>query len=217
MPRKVLRRMSQKANSSYFITFEGGEGAGKTTLIKSLKRILEEKGHLVVQTREPGGSILSEKIRDLLLHRDKNLLIGNRAELLLFLSARAEHVEEVIKPALDSGKIVLCDRFSDSSVAYQGYARGLGMEEVEGLSSFATGGVIPDLTFFLDLDPAVGLARASKSRALDAIEQEKAEFHARVREGFIKIAELNPERVKLIDASQNKNQVLNQALSYIKV
>lgn len=199
-----------------FITFEGGEGAGKTTLIERLKKLLEDEGHQVIVTREPGGSLLSEKIRDLILHHDKNIHLGSRSELLLFLAARAQHIEELILPALQAGKIVLCDRFNDSSIAYQGFARGLGMQIVETLSLFATQNLQPDLTFFLDLDPEIGIQRAILAgRTLDAIESQKNEFHAKVRQGFLDIAKKYPQRMKTLDASKTSDDVFNQAVSYL--
>lgn len=211
------RGAALKIKPPYFITFEGGEGAGKTTLINRLKELFEAQGFMVLVTREPGGTPLGEAIRELLLHRDKGLALGHRAELLLFLSARAQHVEERISPALKEGKVVLCDRFSDSSVAYQGYARKLGMKEVEALNLFATGGLIPDLTFFLDLDPHQGLARASKVRALDHFEEEKLDFHKLVREGFLKQAEDNPKRMRIIDASSSQDQVFDQVTQILSL
>lgn len=207
--------MNLKIKPPFFISFEGGEGAGKTTLMHRLKEKLEQEGYTVLQTREPGGSFLSEKIRELVLHHEGSLQISPKAELLLFLSARAQVVEEVIAPALNAGKIVLCDRFSDSSIAYQGYARGLGMKEVERLTSFATGKVAPDLTFFLDLDPAVGIARAARLGSLDAIEKEKLEFHQKVRQGFLEIAKDHPDRVKRLDASQSADDVFAQSLKFL--
>lgn len=208
--------MSQPLKRHKFITFEGGEGAGKTTLIQRLKKHLEDEGHKVIVTREPGGSRLSEKIRDLVLHHDKDIALGSRSELLLFLAARAQHIEELILPALQAGKIVLCDRFNDSSVAYQGFARGLGMQAVENLSLFATQNLQPDITFFLDLDPEVGMQRAILAdRTLDAIESQKDGFHAKVRQGFLEIAKKYPKRLKTLDASKTPDDVFNQAVSYL--
>lgn len=207
--------MKLKIKPPYFISFEGGEGAGKTTLINKLQNILENQGYSVILTREPGGSLLGDAIRDLVLHRDKKMKMSSKAELLLFLGARAQHVEEVIKPALESGKIVLCDRFYDSSVAYQGYARGLGAKEVEDLCLFATGGLTPDLTFFLDLDPKVGLSRAASDRVPDLFEEQKLDFHTQVRNAFKDIAARNQPRIKVIDASMTPENVLTQVLENI--
>lgn len=206
----------KKLKLPLFISFEGGEGAGKTTLINSLKSILESEGYSVIATREPGGTQLGDVIRDILLYRDHHVHMCSKAELFLFLSARAEHVKEVILPSLQEDKIVLCDRFSDSSLAYQGYARGLGMQDVEALTNFATDGLKPDLTFFLDLDPEEGLLRTSKRSKADRIEEQKVEFHKLVREAFTHIAKREPKRVKFIDASESQEKVLNQTLEMIK-
>lgn len=205
----------KKLKLPLFITFEGGEGAGKTTLINCLKEVLENEGYSVIVTREPGGSRLGDAIRDLLLHRAIHMHMSSKAELFLFLSARAQHVEEVIRPSLQEDKVILCDRFSDSSLAYQGYARGLGMEDVEALTNFATDDLKPDLTFFLDVDPEVGLARASRVGKPDRIEEQKLEFHKLVREAFIEIAKREPKRVKFIDASKTQEEVLKQTLEMI--
>lgn len=218
MLKRKMSKLSKPLKSPLFITFEGGEGAGKTTLIKRLQAFLEEEGCTVLVTREPGGSKLSEKIRDLVLHHGRDLHLGSRSELLLFLAARAQHIEELILPALQAGKIVLCDRFNDSSIAYQGKARGLGMELVETISLFATKNLQPDLTFFLDLDPEVGIQRALRAeRTLDAIESQKKEFHALVRQGFLEIAKKHPERMKILDASKSPDEVFGQAVSYLNV
>lgn len=205
-----------------FISFEGGEGAGKTTLMQSLSTYLEENGYSVIVTYEPGGCRLGDAIRQLVLHREKQLLIGRKAELLLFLAARAQHVEEVIAPALLENKIILSDRFSDSSVAYQGFARKLGMEEVEALSLFATGGIIPDLTFFIDIDPNVGLERTSRAVKIpasagqpDRIESQKKEFHQLVRTAFLTIGKKDPGRIKILDGSQSKEHVYDAALNHL--
>lgn len=208
--------LALKIKPPYFITFEGGEGAGKTTLINSLKLFLEQGGSSVLVTREPGGTPIGDAIRNLVLHRDKNVKLGAKAELLLFLSARAQHVEEVIAPALKNGILVLCDRFSDSSVAYQGYARGMGMKEVEVLSAYATNDIVPNLTLYFDLDPRIGLERAAKVRDADLFEDLKVDFHHLVREGFLEIAKNNPERVKVIDASKTQEKVLAQVLSILR-
>lgn len=210
-----MRDLNLKIKPPYFISFEGGEGAGKTTLINKLKDTLENQGYSVILTREPGGSLLGDAIRDLVLHRDKKMKMCSKAELLLFLSARAQHVEEVIKPALEAGKIVLCDRFYDSSIAYQGYARGLGAKEVEDLCLFATSGLVPDLTFYLDLDPKEGLSRAASDREPDLFEEQKLDFHAKVRAAFKEIAVQNQARIKVIDASKTPENVLTQVLENI--
>lgn len=176
-----------------FVTFEGGEGVGKTTQIALLRSALEKEGATVCVTREPGGDSVSETVRHLLLTSD----MTPRAELLLFLASRAQNVEHVIRPHLLKGGIVLCDRFIDSSVAYQGMARGLGMEAVAHLNTFATNGLIPDLTFLLDLDPASGLARQSDHNRM---ENEGLEFHRIARQGFLAAAVNEPARIVVLDA-----------------
>lgn len=206
-----------------FITCEGGEGSGKSTLIKKLSDTLRERGREVIVTREPGGIPLGESVRQLLLKRNHDVEIGSRAELMLFLAARAQHIEELIKPALDAGKIVLCDRFNDSTVAYQGYARGLGMESVQRLCTFICNGVEPDLTYFLDVDPSEGLKRTLRTHKdtagagdMDRIEAEKLEFHQRVRQGMRRLAAQYPERIRTIDAEQPLEDVFNKAVSFLE-
>ncbi len=201
-----------------FITIEGGEGAGKTTLIEKLAIVLESHGFEVIKTREPGGSRLSNHIRQWLLNRDADLPIGYKAELLLFLSARAQHIEELIKPALGQGKVVICDRFNDSTVVYQGLGRGLGMDYVQELCDIVCNYLVPKLTLFLDVDPQVGLMRtrkASKENArageMDRIEAERLDFHERVRQGFLTLAEQYPERIQVVDANQSEDAVFRQA------
>lgn len=192
------------------ITFEGGEGVGKSTVID---RLHGELGIPTLKTREPGGTKLGEKVRDIVLHGGK---VALRSELLLFLASRAQHVEEVIIPALEAGKTVLCDRFHDSSVAYQGIARGLGAEEVEKLSLYATGGLKPDLTLLFDLDPKIGLQRRGKIASFDRIEQEALSFHTKIREAFLSLQKKEPGRIRIIDASQSKEAVYKQALTLIQ-
>lgn len=182
------------------ITFEGIDGCGKTTQIRLLKDYLESNGRKVVTLREPGGTDFSEKIRDLLLHSKDH--ISPRAELLLFESARAHLVETVIKPALADGAIVLCDRFYDSTTAYQGYGRGISLDEVDTCNMTATSGLKPNITFYLKLDLNESKQR-SKHRKQDRIEQAGDDFFEKVVEGFGKIAEAEPERVVVVDARGN--------------
>ena len=209
-------------SKSLFITIEGGEGAGKTTLISKLEGLLESKGLLVVKTREPGGSKLSNHIRSWLLNRDMDMPISYRAELLLFLAARAQHLEELIKPALHDGKVVICDRFNDSTIVYQGKGRGLGMDYVKKLCDLVCIDVMPDLTLFLDVDPQVGLMRtrhAAKENAkpgdLDRIEAERIDFHERVRLGFLELAKQDNKRLHVIDANLSEDAVFRQAKSVV--
>lgn len=194
------------------ITFEGGEGAGKSTLISSVASHLTSQGHQVLITREPGGTPLGEKIRDLLLHTPDP--IEAQTELFLFLGARFQHVKEVIQPAIEQGKIVLCDRFSHSTIAYQSFGRSLPQERVEMLCNVAADGVKPDLTYYLDVPVEVGLQRATAHEA-DRIESQKSTFHERVRQGFVNLAQQDPNMV-LIDATQSIDQVHNQALQHLE-
>lgn len=202
--------MIRTMRKGILITFEGGEGAGKTTLIDELARKLSERDRIVLKTREPGGTKLGEHIRSILLqHREP---ISPYAELSLFLASRAQHIIEVIGPALEQGKIVFCDRFNDSSVAYQGAARGLGMEEVAHFCRFISQGVEPLLTFYLDLNPEIGLARAAKERKQDRIEAETLLFHQKIREAYLSIHRKNPHRFHLIDATLPPEKVLEEAM-----
>jgi dTMP kinase len=191
-----------------FITIEGGEGAGKSTLIQGLQRCILSKGLDVIVTREPGGTDFGERIRDWLLHSTAD--ISPMAELQLFLAVRAQHLHEVILPALKEGKFVLCDRYNDSSIAYQGYGRGLGVETVSALCQLACEGKNPDLTFYLDLAPVEGLSRLGKQR--DRIESEQLSFHHCVREGFLAQAEREPDRMRVLNAREPKEVVLALAI-----
>ncbi|MCL2438006.1 MAG: dTMP kinase [Coriobacteriia bacterium] len=197
------RGLQPSASSDYpgaLITFEGGEGAGKSTQIHRLESALIAAGHNVMTLREPGSSSISESIRDILLST-KNSNLSDRAELLLYVAARAQLIEEVIKPALQAGMVVLCDRFFDSTTAYQGYARGLDISVINALNLFATEGIVPDLTFILDVSPDVGLARAARTGSPDRLESENLDFHGKVREGFLAIARSEPDRVHVLDAT----------------
>ena len=194
-----------------FITFEGGEGSGKTTQLKALLTHLRSTGRDAVETRDPGGTPIGKQIRGLLLDRE-NTRMGPATELLLYEASRAQLVHEVIRPALAAGRIVLCDRFTDSTVAYQGYGRGLDLELIARLNALATEGLRPDLTFLLDLDPGVGLARATRrvterQERHDRIEAEVLAFHQRVRAGYRAIAAADSERVILLDASRGMSEI----------
>lgn len=200
----------------YFITFEGGDGAGKSSLIISLHAALIERGYEVMQTRAPGGTEPGKVIRDLLLHPHEPVV--PEAELFLYLADRAQHVAKVIRPALSQGKVVLCDRYNDSTVAYQGGARGFGIDKVDELCQFATGGLNPNLTIYLDLDPAIGMERIKKAQeAKDQIEKEDLVFHRKIRETFHQIGKKHPSRFQVIDASAPKENVFEQALKLIDV
>ncbi len=183
-----------------FITIEGAEGSGKSTQIERLRRYLEGKNFEVVLTREPGGTIISEAIRDILLNKDY-MEMSDTTEALLYAASRAQHVEQFIKPSLSEGKVVICDRFVDSSVIYQGCARGLGMDNIETINSYATGGLKPDLTILLDIDAEEGLKRKKAQKELDRIELQKLEFHKKVSQGYKKLAKKHPERIYAIDAA----------------
>ena len=178
-----------------FITFEGGEGSGKTTLLQNLKKYFDEHQIDYVLTREPGGLKVCEEIRNILKYSEEP--ISKRAELLLFSASRAELVKNLIVPNLNSGKIVLCDRFYDSSRVYQGYANGLSDEDVMNITNFATGGLCPDVTFFLDIDPVLAFERKGGRDKGDRIEERDLSYHQMVREGYKKIAEKEKRDLKL--------------------
>jgi dTMP kinase len=193
-----------------FITFEGGEGSGKSTQSKRLAADLEASGYPVLQTHEPGGTPISQQIREILLNREHREMAPT-TELLLYAAARAQHVSERVQPALDSGQIVICDRFIDSTVAYQGYGRGLDLDLIAGLNRVATKGLTPDLTFVLDLPVELGLQRAQQRvGALNRLELEELEFHRRLREGFLEIAAQEPNRVMVIDAQMCVDDVYQE-------
>lgn len=200
--------LTQKNSTQYYpgilISFEGGEGAGKSTQIRKLESKLQAAGYEVLTLREPGSSRVSESIREILLNTDNAQLSGN-AELLLYLAARAQLVEELVKPALQEGKVVLCDRFFDSTTAYQGYARGIDIDQIDTFNLFATGGIVPRLTFVLDLPPGLGLQRAARTGNPDRLESENLAFHERVRAGFLAIAEAHPDRLCVLDAQQSSD------------
>lgn len=197
-----------------FITIEGVEGCGKTTQLALLKARLEAEGRAVVVTREPGGTVIGEAIRELLLDT-ANHAMRPVTELLLYEAARAQHVEERIRPALDAGKIVLCDRFADSTTAYQGAGRVLPADMVRRMHEVATGGVWPALTIVLDVPVAVGLERAARARRRDRIESEPEQFHARVREEFLRLAEREPGRVKVVDGTAPVEAVSEQVYALV--
>ncbi len=195
------------------ITLEGPEGAGKSTQCIALVQWLQERGWNPVVTREPGGTELGTRIRHILL--ETHLDISARAEILLYAADRAQHVEKLIAPALKQGKIVVCDRYYDSTMAYQGYARGLGIEFVEQVNMLSVGEVIPHLTLLYDLPVEAGMARKS-SDELDRMEIETLEFHRQVREGYLKIAEKEPDRVKVIDAGKDIQIVTRDTIVHVE-
>lgn len=195
-----------------FVTFEGPEGAGKSTAIRGLASALEANGHQVFVTREPGAGSFGTKIRALLLEEGD---VVPEAELLLFLADRANHVETMIRPALAEGKIVLCDRHADSSVVYQGYARGVDIDFLKRGNAFATKGLKPDLTLLFDLDPSVGLSRISEGRDNNRLDREPLAFHQKVRDGFLDLASQEPARWVTLDATKAPDALCADALSEI--
>jgi dTMP kinase len=197
--------------TSKFITLEGPEGCGKTTQIDLLASWLSDHGHEVLSTIEPGGEPVADRIRHLLLHNEDHPTA--KAELLLYLAARAQHVDKVIRPALEAGKTVICARFSDSTLAYQGYARGLDMEFIRQANAFATGGLEPDLTLLIDVQVELGLGRQMDRNRMEA---ESLAFHRKVREGFLQVAAQAPERVKVIDGAGDIETVSRRVISVVK-
>jgi len=200
---------------SLFITFEGVEGSGKTTQIQRLKKYLTQKGIPCKVTREPGGCPIGEKVRKILLNPDHREMVP-MSELLLYEAARAQHVKEVIEPFLKKGGVVLCDRFSDATIAYQGYGRKIDVKWIERLNHLSSLGIKPDVTFLLDCPSDVGLKRALKrNRTLkqekeERFEKEKIQFHQRVRKGYLAIAKKEPRRVKVIDTRQGEDKVFEK-------
>jgi dTMP kinase len=195
--------------SGKFITIEGGEGAGKTTMMDRLAAWLESHGHRVVTTREPGGTVLAERIRAILLD-NRNGELSSQSELLLVFASRAQHLDELIRPALARGETVLCDRFTDASWAYQGGGRGMPGEWIATLEQMVHGDLQPDLTLLLDLPVELGLKRASRRGEADRFEQESPDFFNRVREAYRERAKVNTERFEFIDASGEIDQVWSQ-------
>lgn len=210
-PQKPKPQARAKTKAGLFLTFEGGEGTGKTTQIAKLARAFESAGRRVVVTREPGGSQIANRIRSLLLDPKMHGLVP-LAELFLYEASRAQHVHDVIGPALKSGHVVICDRFADSSIVYQGAARGLASSLVRELNEIATGGLEPHLTFVLDLDPRIGLARVGARGILDRMEQEKLAFHKAVRAGYLALAKANPKRFHVIDSSRSRDDIHERIL-----
>ena len=195
-----------------FITFEGSEGSGKSTQIGLVRAYLKKKKKLILFIREPGSVKISEKIRNILLNV-KNAKMGDECETLLYMAARAQLVEEVIKPALKKGKIVLCDRFLDSTVAYQGYGSGVDIAAIKKIGRFATQGIQPDITFFFDIDAKKGLSRINRKK--DRIELRAIHYHNKVRKGYATIARKEPGRVKLIDANKSKEKIFEVVRKHI--
>lgn len=198
-----------------FISFEGTEGVGKTTLIRKIHQYFEQQGKEVVLTREPGGTPLAEQIRTLLLAVNHDEQMSHDTELLLIYAARAQHLQQVILPALAAGKIVLSDRFTDASFAYQCAGRGLSQEKLQLLNQTFVA-KMPNITFWLDAPIELGMTRARERGALDRFEQEKLSFFAKVRAGYETLWQAEPERIKRLDATQNEDVVFQEALQYLK-
>ena len=200
-----------------FIVFEGGEGTGKTTAIDAIYNWIIENNFKCIKTREPGGIKISEQIRQVILNTE-NKTMDARTEALLYAAARRQHLIEKVIPALEEGSIVLCDRFIYSSLAYQGYARKLGIEEVMSINKFAIGEYMPDLSILFDLDPKIGLERinSNEQREINRLDLEKLDFHERVRFGYNIIYENNKDTIIRIDAEQSKENVINQIKNILK-
>lgn len=198
-------------HKGFFITLEGVEGAGKTTQIK---RLAEALGDTVVVTREPGGTPISEQIRDVFLTANS---MSATTELMLIAAARAQHVTELILPALNDGQIVICDRFSDATIAYQGYRKGVDLKLIEQVNQIATGGLKPDITFLLDLPPDIGLQRKRNSdESLTRLEHETLAAHKKVREGYLAVAKVEPKRVQLVDAQLDADTIHHMLVTEAK-
>ena len=210
-----MKGRKQKLKKGIFISFEGTEGSGKSTQARLLSEYLTKKGLKTVLTEEPGGTAISREIRRVLLST-KHDKMDYMAELLLYNAARIQHIKEKIAPALSKGKIVITDRFSDSTVAYQGYGRGISLKLIDSLDRIATGRMRPDLTILLDLDVETGLMRNKHINKVDRLELEDVKFHERVREGFLKIAAMEPERIKLIKASKKIEEIHREIVRIVE-
>lgn len=200
----------------FFITFEGGEGAGKSIQVDILASHLHEENYNLVVTREPGGTRIGEQIRSI-THSQENVDLDPITEAYLMAAARAQHVVQVIEPSLEAGKVVLCDRYVDSSIAYQGYGRKLGWEVVRGLNELAVNGAIPDLTLLLDVPVARGLTRRHKSeKTKDRLDMQQHEFYDRVRQGYLELAKQNPTRFVMVDATKTIEKVGEEVWKIVK-
>ena len=199
-----------------FITLEGPEGSGKTTAVEAAVKKLQEMGYEIVRTREPGGTPIAEQIRNVILDKENTAMDG-RTEALLYAASRRQHLVEKVWPALKEGKIVICDRYLDSSLAYQGGARGLGIDEILNINLFATENTWPDLTLLFDIKPEIGLARisANANREVNRLDLEKLEFHNKVRDSFLQLAKRWPERFVIIDASLDRETVAKNTMEAI--
>ena len=200
-----------------FITIEGPEGSGKTSVANKICETLEQEGYSLIHTREPGGTPIAEQIREVILNKE-NTALDPRSEALLYAASRRQHLVEKVWPALKEGKIVICDRYLDSSLAYQGGARGLGIDNILNINSFATENTFPDLTLLFDIEPSKGLERIAKNknREVNRLDLEKIDFHNKVRNTFLELAKKYSDRYVIIDASKSFDEVYNDALKAIK-
>lgn len=201
-------------NKGVFITFEGNDGAGKTTIMKLVKQELEKRGYEVVATREPGGSAIAESIRNLILDVN-NTKMDARCEALLYAASRRQHLVEIVLPALQEKKVVLCDRFLDSSLAYQGYARNIGVDEVLEINRFAIDDTMPDRTIFLSVSVETGKKRMDSRGEKNRLDLEETDFHKRVRQGYQNLIETYPERIKVVSAEEEIQVVFENTLNEV--
>lgn len=203
-------------NQNKIISFEGGDGSGKTSILEKVEKYLLDNEIEYMVTREPGGVKISESIREIILDTN-NTEMDSKTEALLYAAARRQHLTQKVIPELNSGKVIIFDRYVDSSVVYQGYVRGIGMEEVYNLNLFATEGFLPGLTLLLDIDPEIALRRITDSnRTEDRLDLEGLTFHKKVREGYLLLAKKNPERIQMIDANKEINEVYEDVIDKIK-
>lgn len=202
--------------NGFFLTIEGPEGAGKTTILKQIQDHFINEGLQVIYTREPGGIEIAEKIRSIILDPSHKTMDG-RTEALLYAAARRQHLVEKVIPELEKGKIILCDRFIDSSLAYQGFARGIGVEEVLKINEFAIDGLMPDLTLYFNIDPSIGLERIKQNemRENNRLDQENLDFHYKVHQGYLSLIEKYSSRIKIVNADQPPERVLKDTKTLI--
>ena len=205
--------MSPQLHRGTLVTLEGGEGSGKSSQADALATLMREHDYDVTITREPAGTELGEIVKGIF---QRGVTVTAGAELLLFEAARAQHVQEVIRPALERGKVILCDRYTDSTLAYQGYGRGLSLDHLRAVNHIATGGLPPHFTILLDLPPETGLARKDHEPLGDSIGKESLEFHQRVRAGYLDLAQREPKRMVVVDASLPKDQVTQAAWQHLQ-
>lgn len=198
-----------------FITLEGPDGSGKSTIMKNITNYLEGKDIDFIVTREPGGTKIGEKIRDIILDKDNHIMAAE-TEALLYAASRSQHIHEKILPALKAGKVVLCERFILSSLAYQGIGRNLGIEEVRMINDFGIKGIRPDLTLFFHVDPGTTLNRKTIKKGGDRLEAEGIDFHRQVYDGYMQLLKIYPENIQIVDATKSKENVFNQSIFYIE-